>query len=65
MCTKPIGARPEEGMYSWTPKILQDQIAHTFRKTRADATAQTLRDSEERIESVKTISDRTFPSLSE
>jgi hypothetical protein len=52
-------------MYSWTPKILQDQIAHTFRKTRADATAQTLRDSEERIESVKTISDRTFPSLSE
>jgi hypothetical protein len=44
MCTKPIGARPEEGMYSWTPKILQDQIALTFRKTRADATAQTLRD---------------------
>src|SRR3990172_4072591 len=27
MCTKPIGAKPSEGMYSWTRQILHDQIA--------------------------------------
>jgi hypothetical protein len=26
MCTKPTGAKPSEGMYSWTSQILQDQI---------------------------------------
>jgi hypothetical protein len=35
MCTKPIGARPSEGMYSWTTKILRDQIATTLRVARA------------------------------
>jgi len=44
MCTKPIGAKPADGMYSWTGQILQDQIAFTFRKTRTDAVAETLRD---------------------
>ncbi len=44
MCTKPIGAKPAEGMYGWTRQILQDQFAVTFRKAHADATAQTLRD---------------------
>ena len=37
MCTKPIGAKPTEGMYSWTRQILRDQIAVTLRKAHADA----------------------------
>jgi hypothetical protein len=32
MCTKPVGAKGDEGMYSWTPQILQDQIAVTARR---------------------------------
>jgi hypothetical protein len=31
MCTKPVGARRDEGMYSWTWQILQDQIVTTLR----------------------------------
>jgi hypothetical protein len=42
MCTKPIGAKPAEGMYSWTRQILQDQIAFTSRKTAADAEGKTV-----------------------
>ena len=41
MCTKPIGAKSDEGMYNWTPSILQDQIAIALRsRTRALATAE-------------------------
>jgi len=43
MCTKPIGAKPAEGMYSWTRQILQDQITFASRKANTDATAETLR----------------------
>ena len=43
MCKKPIGAKPSEGMYSWTRQILQDHIALTSRKAQADAVAETLR----------------------
>ena len=36
MCTKPTGAKNAEGMYNWTPAILQDQIAIALRsRTRA------------------------------
>ena len=31
MCTKPVGAKRDEGMYSWTWEILQDQIVTTLR----------------------------------
>jgi len=31
MCTKPVGARPGEGIYSWTSSILRDQMAVTLR----------------------------------
>ena len=31
MCTKPIGAKNDEGMYNWTPAILQNQIAIALR----------------------------------
>lgn len=37
MCTKPIGAKPSEGMYSWTREVLQDQITLTLRNARHDA----------------------------
>jgi len=43
MCTKPVGAKSAEGMYSWTPQILRDQIAYTIRKARSDAAAETVR----------------------
>jgi len=43
MCTKPSGAKPAEGMYSWTRQILQDQISLTSRKAAADAAAATVR----------------------
>jgi hypothetical protein len=43
MCTKPVGAKTAEGMYSWTPQILRDQIVFTSRSTRSDAMAETLR----------------------
>ncbi len=42
MCTKPIGAKAADGMYSWTRQILQDQLAVALRNARADATAETL-----------------------
>ena len=37
MCTKPVGTRPAEGMYSWTPEILQDQITATLRLAHAES----------------------------
>jgi hypothetical protein len=43
MCTKPIGAKPADGMYSWTGPILQDQIALTLRKVRTDAATEIIR----------------------
>jgi hypothetical protein len=32
MCTKPVGAKRDEGMYSWTWEILQNQIVTTLRQ---------------------------------
>jgi hypothetical protein len=43
MCTKPVGAKSSEGMYSWTDQILQEQIARVLRGARADASAENLR----------------------
>jgi len=31
MCTRPIGARPGDSMYSWTSSIVRDQIAIKLR----------------------------------
>jgi hypothetical protein len=45
MCTKPVGAKSAEGMYSWTRQVLQDQIAITSRSAHTDAIAETLRSS--------------------
>ena len=43
-CTKPTGAKPAEGMYSWTQQILQDRIDFTVRNARADSTPQPAHD---------------------
>lgn len=43
MCTKPMGAKRTEGMYSWTRQVLQEQLALTYRKARADAAVETVR----------------------
>jgi len=41
MCTKPLGAKSSEGMYSWTRDILSDQISTTDRRARSDAAVRT------------------------
>jgi hypothetical protein len=42
MCTKPVGAKSAEGMYMWSPQVLQDQIAIASRSTRTGEVAETL-----------------------
>ena len=32
MCTKPISAKNDDGIYSWTPQILADQLVVTMRR---------------------------------
>jgi len=34
MCKKPRSARPDDGMYSWTPSILEHQLAFSLRRSR-------------------------------
>jgi len=34
MCKKPRGARPEDGMYLWTPSVLEHQLAQSLRQSR-------------------------------
>jgi hypothetical protein len=36
MCTKPTTAKPADGMYSWTPAILQNQISTLRRLAESD-----------------------------
>ena len=45
MCTKPVGAKSLDGMYSWTQQILHDQITVTSRRISADAAAEIQRNS--------------------
>jgi hypothetical protein len=40
MCTKPKGAAPSDGMYTWTPQTLQERMAVTLRKATAEAAAR-------------------------
>ena len=39
MCTKPTGAKTSEGMYSWTSRILQDQITLMARSAHWETSA--------------------------
>ncbi len=48
MCTKPIGAKSADGMYSWTRQILQERLALSIDKAAADATAKALREARKR-----------------
>jgi len=34
MCKKPKGARSDEGMYMWTPGILEHQLTYSLRQSR-------------------------------
>jgi hypothetical protein len=43
MCTKPMGAKTGEGMYSWTPQSLNDQIAFNLRNRDTEREANSLR----------------------
>jgi hypothetical protein len=43
MCTKPAGAKPSEGMYSWTSSILQQQFAVMSRVAEREAAANRMR----------------------
>jgi len=36
MCTKPLGARPADAMYSWTREILELQVTALIRRGQAD-----------------------------
>jgi len=45
MCTKPQGATPAEGMYSWTYEVLQERLAYV---RRTGATAEALEDAARR-----------------
>ncbi len=40
MCTKPAGAKPGEGMYSWTAVVLHEQLVMTLRNARAEIDAE-------------------------
>jgi hypothetical protein len=43
MCTKPISAKNDDGMYSWTPQILADQLVVTMRRGGWSDAAATMR----------------------
>ena len=34
MCKKPKGARADDGMYTWTPAMLEHQLAYSLRQSR-------------------------------
>jgi hypothetical protein len=40
MCTKPAGAKADDGMYSWTADIIRDQLAATVRVHRSREEAE-------------------------
>jgi len=40
MCTKPVGSKRDDSMYSWTWQILQDQIVTTLRNAQPRQVAE-------------------------
>jgi hypothetical protein len=40
MCKKPRSARPEDGMYLWTPSMLEHQLALSLRQSRENGDVQ-------------------------
>ena len=43
MCTKPAGAKPSDGMYSWTMPILLDQVERMSWQNEAEEEASRLK----------------------
>jgi hypothetical protein len=43
MCTKPVGAKNADGMYSWTSEFVQEQIAQTSRTTHREMLARAMK----------------------
>lgn len=43
MCTKPVGAKPTDGIYNWTLPILRYQVACVSRRTRSNEEVEALR----------------------
>jgi len=43
MCTKPLGAKPSDGMYRWTTQVIQDQIEQSSRKSHRESAAKALK----------------------
>ena len=43
MCTKPVGARSETGMYGWTMSILHEQFAQMGRDAEREAMAKEMK----------------------
>jgi hypothetical protein len=43
MCTRPVNARSDDSMYSWTAEILSDQITQTLRKANPPAVPEHLK----------------------
>ena len=35
MCTRPIGSKPGDSMYTWTPDVIRDQVVMTLRVAEA------------------------------
>ena len=45
MCTKPVGAKPADGMFSWTSQFLHEQIMLCARRTGPEVAAEIQRNS--------------------
>jgi hypothetical protein len=43
MCKKPRSARPEDGMYLWTPSMLEHQLAQSLRQSRERAVPDSMK----------------------
>ena len=43
MCTKPLAAKPSDGMYSWTSEIINEQIAGLTRQAHREETARAMK----------------------
>jgi hypothetical protein len=43
MCKKPRSARPEDGMYLWTPSMLEHQLALSLRQSRESEVPESMK----------------------
>jgi hypothetical protein len=43
MCKKPRSARPDDGIYGWTPAMLERQLANALRRGREREAAESMR----------------------